>query len=759
MKNKFTQAKALILYCLFLTVLCTLHSTKAQSQNITYLDFETNVFKAYSDTTWKPALWWKYRRVGEEGAACKDSTFPNALTTIDLSTDVARAGSKSGLCILDVRNGGIGHKAMFRNDFIEAGTWPQLTRRELWWKFSFYLPDTGALAWVSDSQPEALFQLYKDEINSVGDAAGPEMALACVNDVFTLDYKFSDLPPYATDPPLNANVKTRTAWTGSVAKGVWVDWVFHMKYSPLTPHGILEVWKQEGGAGYVKIVNIHSERIGFPSDLETKLDLGIYKWPWKCPLPNPVKVRAVYYDEFAKGDSTASFEAMTGVPEPNPDFTAGNLAILRYGNGITSLGSSQTVPVYIDEYTPAGQLVKSIEMPNLPNGANRRLTAIGSATTEGLTTLSPDGQYLAVVGYDADPYTKLDSLTTKDRVVGIVQGNRSVNTSTTLPVSSARIRNAVTSDGNKIWVLGNNPTNGLYYTTLGSSSPVALTIATAARCVQIADNKLFRATGGLPLQIITDPVTGGLPESGTPTVTASNLAANANQFAIFDVDPSIPGPDLIYAASDAVGAVHKYAYNGSAWVAKGSITVAGVTPNIKSITGSIEDSVVTLYAVSIGNSSSVPATPSAMFRVVDSNFTSNLTTTPPSITTLVTAPAKTIFKSVTFAPSEAPAPMIAAPVIANAPVSANNNALNEEKNNKLLLHPNPAGSFVRILHPAGTYNNSWNITSLSGQVLLQGRLAQGATGTTISINSLPKGVYLVVIQQGQEKRTIKLIKQ
>src|SRR6478672_3541108 len=81
-------------------------------------------------------------------------------------------------------------------------------------------------------------------------------------------------------------------------------------------------------------------------------------------------------------------------------FTLGNLVVYRVGDGIASLGSAATA-VFLDEYTTAGALVQSIPMPTAVNGTQKRLTASGSATTEGFLTLSADGRYVVLTGYDA----------------------------------------------------------------------------------------------------------------------------------------------------------------------------------------------------------------------------------------------------------------------------------------------------------------------------------------------------------------------
>ena len=85
---------------------------------------------------------------------------------------------------------------------------------------------------------------------------------------------------------------------------------------------------------------------------------------------------------------------------PSAPLTAGNIVVYRVGTGAAALHANATA-VFLDEYTPAGSLVQSIAMPTTDSGGNQTLTASGTATSEGLLTLSADGQYLVLTGYDA----------------------------------------------------------------------------------------------------------------------------------------------------------------------------------------------------------------------------------------------------------------------------------------------------------------------------------------------------------------------
>src|SRR4051795_10245670 len=76
-------------------------------------------------------------------------------------------------------------------------------------------------------------------------------------------------------------------------------------------------------------------------------------------------------------------------------FSLGNLVVYRVGDGSVALGSGATA-VFLDEYTTAGALVQSIPMPTAVSGSNKRLTASGSATTEGFLTQSAAGPHIGL---------------------------------------------------------------------------------------------------------------------------------------------------------------------------------------------------------------------------------------------------------------------------------------------------------------------------------------------------------------------------
>ncbi len=72
--------------------------------------------------------------------------------------------------------------------------------------------------------------------------------------------------------------------------------------------------------------------------------------------------------------------------------------VYRVGSGTGSLLNTGN-SVFLDEYTTGGALVQSIALND--TGASVKLVASGTASSEGMLTVSPDGTMLALTGYNS----------------------------------------------------------------------------------------------------------------------------------------------------------------------------------------------------------------------------------------------------------------------------------------------------------------------------------------------------------------------
>lgn len=330
-------------------------------------------------------------------------------------------------------------------------------------------------------------------------------------------------------------------------------------------------------------------------------------------------------------------------------FTAGNIAVLRIGDGVTQLTSGNATSVFLDEYTDAGLLVRSVAMPIAVTGTNKRLTLPVSSTdkTEGYLSRSPDGRFLALAGYDAAPGlagVSTSASSAVKRIVGLVSADGIVNTSTSLNTfSGVTIRSAVTSNGTDIWTTGGN--NGIRYTTAGSTASTAIT-STTARCLNIFDGQLYGSTTATNLRIVQ--IGTGLPISTGQTV--SNLpgipSATGSPYGIFlvDLSSSVPGIDVMYVADEGASALSKYSLVGGTWMLNGKIGTA--SDLYRGLTGKYDGSKVILYAT---RKNSGLTTGGELVSITDTTgYNTSFAAAP--VVLLATAPANMIFRGLALAP-------------------------------------------------------------------------------------------------------------
>src|SRR5438105_3137270 len=177
----------------------------------------------------------------------------------------------------------------------------------------------------------------------------------------------------------------------------------------------------------------------------------------------------------------------------------GDVVVYRVGDGAAALANTGNA-VFVDEYTPAGALMQSIAMPTTASGVQKQLIASGTATSEGLLTVSPDGKYVAVTGYGRDlgltGSVASTAAASVPRVVGIIKASTGgVDTSTALSdfADANNPRSAVTSDGTNIWVAG--AAGGARYATLGNTTSTQLsTTVTNLRAIEIFSGQLYTST-------------------------------------------------------------------------------------------------------------------------------------------------------------------------------------------------------------------------------------------------------------------------
>ncbi len=331
--------------------------------------------------------------------------------------------------------------------------------------------------------------------------------------------------------------------------------------------------------------------------------------------------------------------------------------VYRVGTGAVGL-SNLGNPVFLDEYTAAGVLVRSIAMPTVASGANLPLISSGTASSEGLLTRSADKRFLVLTGYGIGVCAASCATTTSaavNRVIGRVDADGIIDTSTALTdyATATNPRSAVSQDGSAFWVSGG--AGGVRYAPLGATSSTQLnTDLVNSRQLQIVDGQLYLSSGsGTNTFRGVNTIGSGLPT--TAGQTAARLpglsdAANPSSysFALLDLTDSVPGVDTLYVVDDsntaAVGGIQKWSLVGSSWVANGTVGVPADA--YRGLIASATGSTVSLFATRRGGTGATGG--GELVALVDtSGYNAANNGTPALIATAVT---NTAFRGVAFAP-------------------------------------------------------------------------------------------------------------
>lgn len=344
---------------------------------------------------------------------------------------------------------------------------------------------------------------------------------------------------------------------------------------------------------------------------------------------------------------TCLFTFIVGATFSQTPFTPGSLAVLRVGDGTTTLGTA-ALPVFIDEYSTGGKLIRSIALPTVPAGKNKRLTLDGNtpgvSSYEGLLSLSQDAKKLSLAGYDAAVGTDAVVASESDqnnRVIGVIDGAGKVNTCTALNIYSKVYISSAVADGNNVWVAGGNA--NIYTTTIGSSDATSI-IGRSGRSIRIFKDQLYASqSSGLAGPLVTIG-TGLLTTAAQKAVAVPNLTINGTsptgrEFFFADVNPNIPGNDVLYIANSGItDGITKYSLVDGTWVTNG--TVKG---QYTGLTATVSGNEVTVYGIKYG------ATSSELFKITDNTgHNGSISTLTRSV--LAKTSANTVFRGLSLSP-------------------------------------------------------------------------------------------------------------
>jgi hypothetical protein len=246
-------------------------------------------------------------------------------------------------------------------------------------------------------------------------------------------------------------------------------------------------------------------------------------------------------------------------------FTANDLVI----STVSGSTLDTAAPIVLQEFQlgtggTSATSVGTLTLPQTSNGANSAISGEYGSASEGFLQQSVNGQYLTIMGYGVNATTfntapfstygatglgQTTSLTaanqtgtvytTVPRVVALIGADGSINTSTALTgvFNTNNPRSVVTVDGSSFYVSGQgasktDPTQGVFYATLGATTATPIDNSTDTRAVEIVNtgsgNTLYVSRDQNPpgsgsqnftnVSSLTGPG-GGLPTSSAGLVT------------------------------------------------------------------------------------------------------------------------------------------------------------------------------------------------------------------------------------------------
>ncbi len=243
------------------------------------------------------------------------------------------------------------------------------------------------------------------------------------------------------------------------------------------------------------------------------------------------------------------------------DFTVGNLVI----DTVTGTTLDTASPMTLDEFSlgaggTTASSVGTLTLPQTASGANSAISGEYGSASEGFLQLSGNGRYLTIMGYGVNASafntaplstygtaalgqtTSLTAAnqtgtvyTTVPRVVALIGGNGSVDTSTALTgvFNTNNPRSVYTADGTSFYVSGQgasktDPTQGVFYAQKGATTATPIDNSTDTRFVTEYDGTLYVSRDQNPpgsgnqnftnVSSLTNS-TGGLPTSSAGLVT------------------------------------------------------------------------------------------------------------------------------------------------------------------------------------------------------------------------------------------------
>lgn len=346
-------------------------------------------------------------------------------------------------------------------------------------------------------------------------------------------------------------------------------------------------------------------------------------------------------------------------------FQAGNLAVLRAGDGVLDLKLKQS-PVFVDEFAPGSLNQAPLSSIAIPTNGPNTLFFNGHAATEGDLARSADHRLLTFAGYGGVNLLEnkgTPSLMDIGRGFGTVDAAGSSHTQI-YPARNTdeklNPRGGVTDGTNNFWGCG-NAFGTIYYNSTASAGPVVFTSIPNSRAIKIINYVLYATLNG-PDGVASDLSAGiySFQDETGPTPlprsaeTRLKLVVAAKppytKIAGFDMNPD---GTIAYIADTDAG-IQKYVKTDGAWKFAYNFSVPQKIP-------ADENHENGCFGVAVDFSGSAPviyatttegyggcANSNRVVQIVDTGLTAK-------ITTVAQAPStKMVYRGIDFTPDTKP---------------------------------------------------------------------------------------------------------
>ena len=332
-------------------------------------------------------------------------------------------------------------------------------------------------------------------------------------------------------------------------------------------------------------------------------------------------------------------------------FTAGDLVVVQIGaSGSSTALTNAGTAAFLQEFSPSGGVpALTLSLPTIVSGANQPLTISGTAGSEGELSLSSNGQYLVVAGYDV----AVGGTTQITSTVGLINAAGAIDTSTTTNLLTGNnTRGAASTNGTQLWVTGPKGLASITAGTASGGSDIASSVnmdglaVVPASVSPTGSDTLFGSSGKSPHGIVQ--FSSFLP---TSTTTGTNLGGMTSTSSPAPFGFFFANPTTLFVADGTLGIQEWTSGGTSTWTDVANFTGAGASYD--GLTGVETGSTVNLYATTGATGGGWMADNQLISIPFNFNSGAGGVGTFGSSTVLATATGDSGFAGVAFAPSAA----------------------------------------------------------------------------------------------------------